>query len=597
MHSRYDTSRRGRPMYGDISWSMFPQKKEVTPIYEDPEDTHNFFRSTLKDTSPDDPMFESDLPRRNVESRARLALRDGGARVNTDPWISEDIDLQFHDRDPRGASNLGPDFRQFKRQSLGRARLYEYAFKDDSDYSVPSSGIHPNTMRKNIKEAFHWVKSRLKIFSTGKDNWHNGGVGKHLNASQVDRQELETSTVNVDPARGPYEMRAHKTTIMSNKLHDGKYKRTLFTTDHEFKVAQYGKLYKNIRNMVHRSQVDQSVPDNPLAKMTEMRGRAPKNLVVLMSNSVKGKSALNILHKQRIKNAKDGMDEHDGFTPHSKERETMDSGRSLQLTRDIMALLGFVKQDIDMAESKEGENPRKIQKMMNARKIMDLTEMVHALPANLKLNMRTELIRTAGGGLMPGSASQIRKQRDKIVINRKLIKYAANEVRTQMTRGKTLLHKNRLLADGSVDVSELTKIPLFTLKTMEISRTDTRKNKNKSKVIREKSGKLNEDKEVHSYSKQLPSLIDKEKNRAATKATQVFKDTKKMLIKKSKDLNKKTISDTKSTETDNKFGENRYLDRRLGAMGKKYQRRDVVTDIVTFDKLNDLEQVSRTHKF
>jgi hypothetical protein len=239
----YKTTRRGRAAYGDIGEEMFPEKYEDSGFYEDPGQVAQMHRDTLRDFSPDtNSLLEQDRPRRRTYGRDRLNIADGGARTNTDPYMDEDYDTQFHDKDPRGWSTETP-WREMRR--IGTAHSQSLPYSSDADFSVTGGGTHPNAQRAAIRGAQTDLKARWKNFEEQKLNQHSGGVGTYANVSAVFSSSLE------DPQFGggilatmeDPEVRQRATSNLSNILHmGGNFLRANTTTDERVKTGGYAQL-------------------------------------------------------------------------------------------------------------------------------------------------------------------------------------------------------------------------------------------------------------------------------------------------------------------------------------------------------------------
>lgn len=233
----YEYRTRGRSISGDIGWEDFPMRTESTTIYEDPDALYEDQRRTLSDFGPvTTGLFPWEEARRNVQATDKINLWQGGARVNTQPWKTEDFDTQFHDHDPRGWTNEQP-WGEYKRQA--RARHVRTDFRDDSDYSVTGGGIHPNTMYKRIRSTQNELKDRMKIFDTNFETAAYSGVGIYPHVSAVRKSQTE-------PRWDNNRMADLQNINLSNIVHEGSSEfRANSTTDHKVPVAAYGKLYKS----------------------------------------------------------------------------------------------------------------------------------------------------------------------------------------------------------------------------------------------------------------------------------------------------------------------------------------------------------------
>lgn len=261
--------------FGDIPQQFIDKKYEQTKILEDPYETDNFNRSMLTYNGPDPELFEEEARRFDNHSAEQLSVRYSGARSELKPY-HPDLFLGFTEADPRGTST-DPDMRKAVDQGRFRAQRYT-RFYNDADYSVPESGLNEQQVIANKRKLFYNAKNRMKWFSTSKDGRHNGGpLGARLGQDIVhvtpDGQIIDLTDTNNHIHRGD------KTTILSNYLPTGWYR----TTDHEFKVAKYGIVYKSLNadDIDIRGLQNQTKRDNN--ELVEFRGNVlPKAIVQVM---------------------------------------------------------------------------------------------------------------------------------------------------------------------------------------------------------------------------------------------------------------------------------------------------------------------------
>lgn len=215
--------------------SAFLKKMEQTCLFEDPDLINNYMRASLRDVRPDPPLFASEETRRNNFSEDRLNLRHCGARVPTLPDLPDGTFLDFEglERDPRGTA-LEPDMREHRKQQEARGKFIK--FYDDGDFSVPGEGISPREMVKLLRRPFYEVKDRLKIFDDSMNGINLGG------SMTQERRKNTAECMQVVDDRKP-EMRDEMCYNRANVVNDLSNNTSIGwrrTTDHRFKVAQYG---------------------------------------------------------------------------------------------------------------------------------------------------------------------------------------------------------------------------------------------------------------------------------------------------------------------------------------------------------------------
>jgi len=608
----YQTSWRGRPLDGDISLEMFPEKYERTQVEEDPMQVHDEMRLNLLDTTPEtDSMFAYEEPRRNTFARSHLNLRDGGIfGSTTDPYVNaggngygsvggastpntqDGYDIQFHDKDPRYYLDEQPWNRY---REVQEANMRRTDFKDDGDYSLPSGGnVHPNTLYKNIRASQNWVKDRLKIFDTSFENIHPGGVGVYPHVSDVFKSSHEDTSVLTDGTgmsttfEDP-ENRQRLTMKLSNIVHGGSpILRTNETTDHKVQVAGYGMLYKQRGLLNHETQLRMTESDTPWSKI-EGNQTAPKGLVKLMANALQDRGGITprtAAHSARLiyQDAAFAGQNQEKFGGMTKSESELHN-RNHILTKDIMALLGIVDQDIKFLESQTGKNRRQADRAL--ANVYEMAQVLHRLPANVKLEMRDELLlRSAGFGLAPGSTSQLRKACDQVIVNPKIVQHMDLMVRRTVAPGDSL--ENRMEADGDSEGKLNRAQPeLFVSKMALRSSENIDFNRREGKPEKEKFAGKSEAR-VASYRNLARSAEKVRKNSGHQDPAQELGDTEYAQTRKVAHMTDvDVIENLTQAAVDNDFGENRGLQRHIGRIGTKNMRQYVDTDYYSYDKVNE----------
>jgi hypothetical protein len=228
--------------YGTMPNDIYLRKITATNLQEDPDQIDKHIRSLLVDYRPDPTFLASDEARDpndiggGTHSAERINLRMGGARVLDDPYLPDGsfLDHIFAERDSRGAINE-PDMRQHVNQQMARTSFIN--MRSDSDYSVPSEGINPVKMVKNIKGLIYPFKAYFKNFSESLFGWHNGGTNK----AGLKQGNLKNSYLldgaRIDLADTTNTNRSDAVTKLSN---DPTLSFRESTPDHRVQVARYG---------------------------------------------------------------------------------------------------------------------------------------------------------------------------------------------------------------------------------------------------------------------------------------------------------------------------------------------------------------------
>lgn len=230
---------------GGLPQDMYLRKIEVTNFYEDPDMLENHYRSTLTDWGPESATLASDQIRSSddrgsgFQSESRLSLRHSGGRSSEDPYLPDGF-FDGHiggmtDRDPRGHA-LGPNMRKHVEQQYARADLIR--FYDDSDNSIPSTGINPAQMVTNVRSLQKHFKDRFQNFDTAFDAWHNGGTDNGTgrgHGSSVAKYTHDGTIMDLTEAE-----QGNRTDATARLSADPQVAYRHSTPDHRFKVAKYG---------------------------------------------------------------------------------------------------------------------------------------------------------------------------------------------------------------------------------------------------------------------------------------------------------------------------------------------------------------------
>lgn len=297
--------------YGLMPYSSLARKFESTNINEDPNQLYDYHRNTITDYRPDNPSLESDRIRYDNHSTERMAHRHTGSRSGLDPYMP-DLFLGLTERDPRGTA-LGPDMKLARNHTLARGKFAN--FRDDSDHSIMESVVPDYEIINKIRASYQDVRDRLKIFSTAKGNYpaarnFKGAAdsrrSKAVNPedclyndlceqemygmkqpvydpksllSPLDQDGYNSELMYIDPHHDP-EDHEDATIFMSNHKPIG----SRVTSDHEFKVANYGlnRLRQNLDNPEHKRFSTTDI----LAPVMFQDQRVSKGLALLMQNIV-----------------------------------------------------------------------------------------------------------------------------------------------------------------------------------------------------------------------------------------------------------------------------------------------------------------------
>jgi hypothetical protein len=225
--------------YGAIPDSVILKKNASTSFFH-PDDLDQYQRSVLTDLSPDTPWLESDQTRRShgssggVGSVEKLALRYSGARSEETPWLPDGtfLDHEFAIRDTRNVTNL-PDFGGNGRHQEEIRASYT-KFTSDEDFSVPSEGVNPVEMSRNIRGTQQEIADRLQIFDESFDSVQLGGAVNKINHSRIQQQTRDGTIIDLTEADSI--QRKDPVAALSNSQ-IGVF--GMSTPDHRVKISKY----------------------------------------------------------------------------------------------------------------------------------------------------------------------------------------------------------------------------------------------------------------------------------------------------------------------------------------------------------------------
>lgn len=238
--------------YGHMPPELHLKKLEQTCMYEREDQLDDFFRSTLKDRTPDQPSLAQDLPR-ETQNQLRsevLNIRHSAARTPAEP-IHPDLFLGFTERDTRGYHNAGPDFKKFTDQSKSRARFLDLVSDHGSDWTIPEGTRSEMRHIRDLRKTIDASRERFKIFDTAFDSRANQWSGARTHHVSVKPKTASDGTIlNLNNAQ-EVNQRKDNTKLRTDLIKVG-YRQT---GDHRFSVAQYGLLSKQARSAnIHSSQ-------------------------------------------------------------------------------------------------------------------------------------------------------------------------------------------------------------------------------------------------------------------------------------------------------------------------------------------------------
>lgn len=238
--------------YGDMPPEMHLKKLEQTCMYEREDQLDDFFRSTLKDRTPDQASLAQDLPR-ETQNQVRsevMNIRHSAARTPAEP-IHPDLFLGFTERDSRGYHNAGPDLKLYADQSRARGRFKDFVSDHGSDWTIPEGTRSELRHIRDLRKTINPTRERFKIFDTSFDSRANPWSGaKTHHASTIPKTTPDGQILNLNDAQ-EVNQRKDNTKLRTDLIKVG-YRQT---GDHRFAVAQYGLMRNSERKVnIHDNQ-------------------------------------------------------------------------------------------------------------------------------------------------------------------------------------------------------------------------------------------------------------------------------------------------------------------------------------------------------
>jgi hypothetical protein len=281
--------------YGDMPSEMLMAKFDETNIdydtYQPLEELNDHWRTNLRDMGPDPTTLESDQPRTDNQSKQFLNLRYHGDRAVSDVEVHHpELFLGFHgeeDREPRGGGRgtnpLEPDMKELKKQFEARMRFIRFT-PDSANFVTGGQRSEAKAMADN-QTVFRQARHRLKIFDTEFDGRKNGlSMNGAQNQESLVNKQISLSDDYNDMIKQAQLDRRNKTTILSNKLFRDTTEYHQNTTDHQFKVAQYG---ANPQRFRPYHPIESVIRD--IATETELSGPQLQTLQGKAANVLMGK--------------------------------------------------------------------------------------------------------------------------------------------------------------------------------------------------------------------------------------------------------------------------------------------------------------------
>ena len=219
---------------GSIPYTELFKKYELTDISENEDDTDQFFRESLKDTSPDVPYLESDIPpsSNRGDRMGILNLHLTGTRGNKDWPKHPEMHLEIHGKDPRGTAT-DVDWSKLRDFSLKKEKWMRKNMHPDGGRADNEGGLTQNELNRLRKKQFYALKGYRQNFDDQEVNLVSG-QSIHTNpkaqydflladARFKDGDKVSRTGPGISQSKMPMSQK------FASALHDGK-----------FAIAQYG---------------------------------------------------------------------------------------------------------------------------------------------------------------------------------------------------------------------------------------------------------------------------------------------------------------------------------------------------------------------
>lgn len=265
--------------YRYIDNEKLKRKFEVTNIVENQNILDDYYKNTLKDFSPDPATFAYEEARKNYDSVGKLNTHYYGRRNDKEPF-QNDLFLGFTDKDPRSIHN-GPLMGKYQEQIWSRKDDFKYSFKDDSDNSVPTSGISESQMQKNKKKTYKGFQERFKNYEESSDAWTPGFKPIKSDMSKVYLHDVDDTLPELTKIKDLGNRRDVVNEMSLHALPSG----WNAVPDQKYKIAKYTKLLSqiNVKDIDILKNKNEQEKDNK-QKDLDAEQKLLKQLILLTEN-------------------------------------------------------------------------------------------------------------------------------------------------------------------------------------------------------------------------------------------------------------------------------------------------------------------------
>ena len=265
--------------YRYIDNEKLKRKFEVTNILENQNILDDYYKNTLRDFSPDPATFAYEEARKNYDSVGKLNTHYYGRRNDKEPF-QNDLFLGFTDKDPRSIHN-GPLMGKYQEQIWSRKDDFKYSFKDDSDNSVPTSGISESQMQKNKKKTYKGFQERFKNYEESSDAWAPGFKPIKSDMSKVYLHDVDDTIPDLSKIKDLGNRRDVVNEMSLRALPSG----WDAVPDQKYKIAKYTKLLSqmSVKDIDILKNKNEQEKDNK-QKDLDAEQKLLKQLILLTEN-------------------------------------------------------------------------------------------------------------------------------------------------------------------------------------------------------------------------------------------------------------------------------------------------------------------------
>lgn len=274
----YRAGQAGR--VGDMPYEPMLEKLERSLVYELPDQVNLDRRSLLIDRTPDEPLFEEDMPREMQYGKQALNIRSGFTRGEPGlmPYLPDGtfLDAEFMEKEDRKQGDL-PDMEKFRDHSMVRAGGHR--FGSDEPLATNEQEVSGMKLIRERAQSMKDARGRIKVFSVSKDGMAGGRMVEKTEDSRA-RYYTHDGTLVDSNTSSIYK---DATGLIDARTHVG----WLTEQDSDFKVAKYGQISRLAKTQDFVAQRHVTADSR---KAPELMDQTTKmNLIIDLAGLIKAK--------------------------------------------------------------------------------------------------------------------------------------------------------------------------------------------------------------------------------------------------------------------------------------------------------------------